>query len=106
MYRQLITTQEVKTGEVVKLSPDASDAEIFENSQVKAIVNARVKQLLELALLFVDAILSSLDRFPFGLRWICRDIKHALHDKFKGASDSDVALVIGYGCRTWGWSNI
>jgi Ras GTPase-activating-like protein IQGAP2/3 len=86
----------MKTGEAVKLSPDASDAEIFENDQVKAIVKDRVKQLLGLADLFVDAILGSLSKFPYGLRWICRDIKQALHEKFKEASDADVSLVIGY----------
>lgn len=45
------------------------------NPQVKAIVAPRIEKLTEVANGFLDTILNSLDAVPYGIRWICKQIR-------------------------------
>lgn len=45
------------------------------NIDVQAIITPRVKTLMEIAASFLSIILSSLDFVPYGIRWICKQIR-------------------------------
>jgi hypothetical protein len=55
----------------------------------------RVRQLIELSDLFINAIINSLDFFPYGLRWISKQIRLALNSKFKNATNTEIMPIIG-----------
>jgi hypothetical protein len=52
--------------------------------------------LFSLADLFLTKITSSIEFFPYGLRWINKHIKRALKEKFKNATDAEIMPILGY----------
>ena len=45
------------------------------NSDVQAIIVPRLTMLMEIANTFLSTILDSLDTVPYGIRWICKQIR-------------------------------
>lgn len=46
-----------------------------QDPQVAALLETRIARLTELGNLFLNTILASLDDVPFGIRWICKQIR-------------------------------
>lgn len=65
------------------------------NPQVKAIVAPRIEKLTEVANGFLDTILNSLDAVPYGIRWICKQIRSLTKRKYPQASDYSICTLIG-----------
>ncbi|KAI0218425.1 RasGAP protein [Massospora cicadina] len=65
------------------------------NPQVKAIVAPRIEKLTEVATGFLDTILNSLDAVPYGIRWICKQIRSLTKRKYPQASDYSICTLIG-----------
>jgi Ras GTPase-activating-like protein IQGAP2/3 len=45
------------------------------NSDVQAIIIPRLTMLMEIANTFLSTIIDSLETVPYGIRWICKQIK-------------------------------
>ena len=45
------------------------------NSDVQAIILPRLTMLMEIANTFLSTIIDSLDVVPYGIRWICKQIR-------------------------------
>lgn len=45
------------------------------NADVQAIVEPRVTMLLEIGSSFLSTIINSIDTIPYGIRWICKQIR-------------------------------
>jgi Ras GTPase-activating-like protein IQGAP2/3 len=48
---------------------------INEHPQILAIVEPRIKKLIEIGTHFLDIIIGSIHEVPFGIRWICKQIR-------------------------------
>jgi Ras GTPase-activating-like protein IQGAP2/3 len=53
------------------VTPDVAAA----NTDVQAIIAPRVKMLMEIANSFLNTIIESIDQVPYGIRWICKQIR-------------------------------
>jgi serine/threonine protein kinase len=96
VWKNWINTQETKTGEInQQLDPNASEDQILEHPEVREIVLARVTQLLEVAETFAERIISSRDRFPYGLSQILHQLRVALDTKFK-SQEKSIFSLLGY----------
>jgi Ras GTPase-activating-like protein IQGAP2/3 len=74
VYEQMITDME-KAGIEVTLPRVVTTEVASSNPDVHAIIAPRVKTLMEIGASFLSIIMSSLDQIPYGIRWICKQIR-------------------------------
>lgn len=98
VYKALLAQAETQTGEKSTMKPDASEEEMRSHPQTAELCSKRVTQLLQIVDTFLNAIIGSVANFPYGLRWITKEIKSVLTSKFSNASDSNLLAVVGYIC--------
>jgi len=66
-----------------------------ENAQVQAIIAPRLKMLTEIAEGFLSAIIDCLEDTPYGIRWICKQIRNLSRRKYPDAQDQAICTLIG-----------
>lgn len=65
------------------------------NPQVQAIISRRVGQLIQLANYFLSTIVDGLEETPYGIRWICKQIRSLSRRKYPDAHDQTICTLIG-----------
>lgn len=96
VYGSMIEKIEQDTGNVPDYLPKGVTAEqAAENKQVQAIIAPRLKLLMELANSFLETIIQGLDETPYGIRWICKQIRSLSKRKYPDANDQTVCTLIG-----------
>ncbi|KAI9255983.1 Rho GTPase activation protein [Sporodiniella umbellata] len=63
--------------------------------EVQSMIRPRLEQLLEIADSFLTTIIDSLDNIPYGIRWICKQIRSLTKRKYPDASEHAVSSLIG-----------
>lgn len=76
VYEQMITQIEEDQGSLPAnlprgISPEAA----ADNQDVQAIIAPRLTMLMEIANSFLMTIIDSMDSVPYGIRWICKQIR-------------------------------
>ncbi|KAI0487073.1 GTPase [Xylaria cf. heliscus] len=66
-----------------------------ENPQVQAIIEPRLTMLTEIANGFLATIIEGLDEAPYGIRWICKQIRSLTKRKYPEANDQIICTLIG-----------
>ncbi|KAF8674126.1 Rho GTPase activation protein [Rhizoctonia solani] len=96
VYEQMINQIEEDTGTLPEhlprgVSPDAAAA----NPDVQAIIAPRLTMLMEIANSFLMTIIDSLEMVPYGIRWICKQIKSLTKRKYPDSTDYAICSLIG-----------
>lgn len=65
------------------------------NENVQRIIAPRVEMLTEIAKSFLDTIIDGLDETPYGIRWICKQIRSLTRRKYPDASEQTICTLIG-----------
>jgi Ras GTPase-activating-like protein IQGAP2/3 len=65
------------------------------NPDVIAIIQPRLIMLMEVANRFLETIMQSLDQVPYGIRWICKQIRSLTKRKYPEATDIAICSLIG-----------
>lgn len=65
------------------------------NTDVQALIQPRLHELIKIANEFLSIIIDSLDQIPYGIRWICKQIKLLAKRKYPDASDSNISSLVG-----------
>jgi Ras GTPase-activating-like protein IQGAP2/3 len=76
VYEQMIQQIEEETGQLPpnllkSVPPEVAQA----NPDVQAIITPRLTMLMEIANSFLLTIIDSLETVPYGIRWICKQIR-------------------------------
>ena len=96
VYGTMIEQIERDTGSVPDYLPRGVTAEqAAENREVQAIIAPRLTMLMELANSFLETIFQGLDETPYGIRWICKQIRSLSKRKYPDANDQTVCTLIG-----------
>ena len=96
VYGNMIEQIERETGSVPDYLPRGVTAEqAAENREVQAIIAPRLTMLMELANSFLETIIRGLDETPYGIRWICKQIRSLSKRKYPDANDQTVCTLIG-----------
>ncbi|KAI0195275.1 GTPase-activator protein for ras-like GTPase [Xylaria flabelliformis] len=66
-----------------------------ENPQVQAIIEPRLTMLTEIANGFLATIIDGLHEAPYGIRWICKQIRSLTKRKYPEANDQVICTLIG-----------
>jgi Ras GTPase-activating-like protein IQGAP2/3 len=75
--------------------PGVTYEEAEQNKAVKDAIPARVKILREVAESFLTTIIDSLEEVPYGIRWICKQIRSLTRRKYPDANELAVCTQIG-----------
>lgn len=96
VYERMIEQIEEDTGSVPASLPKGITAEqAAENAQVQAIIEPRLTMLTEIANGFLTTIIDGLEETPYGLRWICKQIRSLTKRKYPDANDQVICTLIG-----------
>eukprot|EP01117_Protostelium_nocturnum_P002977 TRINITY_DN13906_c0_g1_i1.p1 TRINITY_DN13906_c0_g1~~TRINITY_DN13906_c0_g1_i1.p1 ORF type:complete len:845 (-),score=237.82 TRINITY_DN13906_c0_g1_i1:97-2631(-) len=96
VYNTMINEMEISTGEKSQMDRNLTEDQIAELPKVKEIIKARVEQLEAICQQFVDAIIQNLSKLPYGIRWICKQIRLISQEYFANSSEDDILKVTGY----------
>ena len=96
VYETMVKQIEDDTGSLPGDLPRSVTAEFAaENAQVQAIIAPRLKMLTEIAEGFLVTIMEALEEVPYGIRWICKQIRNLSRRKYPDAQDSAICVLIG-----------
>ncbi len=96
VYASMVEQIEIETGEIPPHLPKGVTAEqAAENMQVQEIIAPRLKMLMEIATSFLETIIKGLDETPYGIRWICKQIRSLSKRKYPDAQDQLICTLIG-----------
>jgi Ras GTPase-activating-like protein IQGAP2/3 len=96
VYERMIEQIEEDTGKPPPNLPKGITGEqAAENPQVQAIIEPRLTMLTEIANGFLNTIIDGLEEAPYGIRWICKQIRSLTKRKYPDANDQVICTLIG-----------
>lgn len=96
VYERMVAKVEEDTGSVPDHLPKGvTPEEAAENLQVQQIIAPRLEKLTAWAETFLQTIINGLDRTPYGIRWICKQIRSLSKRKYPDAQDQTICTLIG-----------
>lgn len=96
VYGRMIEQDQEATGNVpLDLPKGVTAEEAAENRRVQATIAPRLKKLMEIATIFLETIIEGLDETPYGIRWICKQIRSLSKRKYPDAQDQTICTLIG-----------
>ncbi|KKA28971.1 hypothetical protein TD95_000896 [Thielaviopsis punctulata] len=96
VYERMIEQIEEDTGALPQDMPRGVTAEqAAENETVRRAIEPRLQMLTDLANGFLTTIIDGLDEAPYGIRWICKQIRSLTKRKYPDANDQAICTMIG-----------
>ncbi|OAF57285.1 glyceraldehyde-3-phosphate dehydrogenase 1 [Pseudogymnoascus destructans] len=96
VYEKMIEQIEEEHNKLPDNLPRGVTAEqAAENPQVQAIIEPRLGMLMEIANGFLTTIIDGLEETPYGIRWICKQIRSLTKRKYPAANDQIICTLIG-----------
>ncbi|KAM0791795.1 hypothetical protein ACM66B_004058 [Microbotryomycetes sp. NB124-2] len=96
VYEQMLNSIQDETGDLPDDLPKiVSPEEAAANSDVQNIIAPRLTMLMEIANSFLLTIMDSIDQVPYGIRWICKQIRSLTRRKYPEATDYAICSLIG-----------
>jgi len=94
IYQSMINEQEIRTGEKSSLERNIPEDKAMSNPEVKSIMSLRLNALQEICQMFLDGVINSMNSLPYGIRWICKQIKSLSMERFGESLDNDQVILI------------
>lgn len=96
VYERMLEQIEEDTGTIPADLPKGITAEeAAQNPQVQAIIEPRLTMLTDIANGFLTTIIDGLEEAPYGIRWICKQIRSLTKRKYPDANDQVICTLIG-----------
>ncbi|KAI0814047.1 GTPase [Xylaria sp. FL0064] len=96
VYERMCQQIEEDTGSLPASLPKGITGEqAADNLQVQAIIEPRLTMLTDIANGFLTTIIDGLDEAPYGIRWICKQIRSLTKRKYPEANDQVICTLIG-----------
>jgi len=96
VYERMVQEIEIQNGELPSHLPRSVTAEqAAENESVQQIIAPRITMLIEIANSFLNTIITGLEETPYGIRWICKQIRSLSRRKYPDAQDQTICTLIG-----------
>uniref|UniRef100_A0A8C5RWT7 IQ motif containing GTPase activating protein 3 n=1 Tax=Laticauda laticaudata TaxID=8630 RepID=A0A8C5RWT7_LATLA len=95
IYRGWINEMECQNGQKSHLPYNVTPQQALGHPEVQRRLDISLGHLLVLADKFLSAILSSVDKIPYGMRYMAKVLKATLTEKFPDASKGEIYKVVG-----------
>ncbi|XP_054244190.1 ras GTPase-activating-like protein IQGAP1 [Indicator indicator] len=95
IYKSWVNQMESQTGEASKLPYDVTPEQALSHEEVRTRLDASIRNMRSVTDKFLSAIVSSLDKIPYGMRFIAKVLKDSLHEKFPDAGEDELLKIVG-----------
>ncbi|XP_063269109.1 ras GTPase-activating-like protein IQGAP1 [Prinia subflava] len=95
IYKSWVNQMESQTGEASKLPYDVTPEQALSHEEVRMRLDASIRNMRTVTDKFLSAIISSVDKIPYGMRFIAKVLKDSLHDKFPDAGEDELLKIVG-----------
>lgn len=95
VYKAWINQMESETGQASKLPYDVEPEQALKHPEVNARIEAAIKSLTTATDTFLNSIVQSGDKLPYGLRCVAMSLRVALSEKFPEAQEAEILKVVG-----------
>ncbi|KAH6644163.1 Rho GTPase activation protein [Boeremia exigua] len=95
VYEKMVLELEEQGQLPANLPKGVTAEQAAENETVQQIIAPRVNMLMEIANNFLSTIIKGLEETPYGIRWICKQIRSLSRRKYPDAQDQTICTLIG-----------
>nr|XP_055180176.1 ras GTPase-activating-like protein IQGAP3 [Nyctereutes procyonoides] len=95
LYKSWINQSEAQTGQRSHLPYDVTPEQALSHPEVQRRLDISLHSLLAVTNKFLVAIMSSVDRIPYGMRYVAKVLRTTLAEKFPDNSENEVYKVVG-----------
>uniref|UniRef100_A0A8B9GHG5 IQ motif containing GTPase activating protein 3 n=1 Tax=Amazona collaria TaxID=241587 RepID=A0A8B9GHG5_9PSIT len=95
IYKAWINQNESQSGQKSQLPYEVSPEQALSYPEVQRRLDISIRNLLVMTDKFVSAITSSVDKIPYGMRYMAKILRTSLAEKFPKASAEDIDKVVG-----------
>uniref|UniRef100_A0A8C3DBC3 IQ motif containing GTPase activating protein 1 n=1 Tax=Corvus moneduloides TaxID=1196302 RepID=A0A8C3DBC3_CORMO len=95
IYKSWVNQMESQTGEASKLPYDVTPEQALSHEEVRTRLDASIRNMRTVTDKFLSAIISSVDKIPYGMRFIAKVLKDSLHEKFPDAGEDELLKIVG-----------
>ncbi|KAK1176523.1 ras GTPase-activating-like protein IQGAP1 [Acipenser oxyrinchus oxyrinchus] len=95
VYKAWVNQLEMATGEASKLPYDVTTEQALTHEEVRTKLETSTRSLRAATDKVLNSIISSLDHFPYGMRYIAKVLKSSLHEKFPDATEEELLKIVG-----------
>nr|XP_009665959.1 PREDICTED: ras GTPase-activating-like protein IQGAP3 [Struthio camelus australis] len=95
IYKAWINQTESQSGQKSKLPYEVSPEQALSYPEVQRRMDISIRNLLVMTDKFVSAIISSVDKIPYGMRYVAKILKMSLAEKFPEASEEEIYKIVG-----------
>ncbi|XP_064525526.1 ras GTPase-activating-like protein IQGAP1 [Pseudopipra pipra] len=95
IYKSWVNQMESQTGEASKLPYDVTSEQALSHEEVRTRLDASIRNMRTVTDKFLSAIVSSVDKIPYGMRFIAKVLKDSLHEKFPDAGEDELLKIVG-----------
>lgn len=96
IYIAMINESEIKTGEKSTLERNVTEEQAAQNPDVKRISAERIQELEDLCQQFLEGILETMRDLPYGIRWICKQLRDLSTKALPDATKDDILKLLVY----------
>lgn len=96
VYNKMVLEYEMESGEKWPEERLHDEAAIMQRKDVRTMIKGRVRRLVSIAEVFFKEIVGSLNRLPYGIRWICRLLHDLAEENFPDAKEDDIMKIVSY----------
>ncbi|XP_066194109.1 ras GTPase-activating-like protein IQGAP3 [Sylvia atricapilla] len=95
IYKAWINQTESQSGHRSKLPYEVSPEQALSHPEVQRRLDISIRNLLAITDKFVSAITSSVDKIPYGMRYMAKILRMSLAEKFPQAPAEEVDKIVG-----------
>lgn len=95
IYKAWVNQMESQTGEASKLPYDVTPEQAMSHEEVRTRLEASIKNMRTVTDKFLSAIVVSVDKIPYGMRFIAKVLKDTLNEKFPDATEDELLKIVG-----------
>lgn len=95
VYEKMVSELEEQGNLPPNLPKGVTAEQAADNEKVQQIIAPRLNMLMEIANNFLSTIIKGLEETPYGIRWICKQIRSLSRRKYPDAQDQTICTLIG-----------
>ena len=95
LYRSWVNKLECESGKPSGMAYELSTQRVLEVPEIRAQLKVNIESVKFYTSMFLGLILRSLNKLPYGLRYIAKVLRTTLKQKFPQASEREIIKIIG-----------
>ncbi|CAB4438667.1 unnamed protein product [Rhizophagus irregularis] len=96
IYKTLINAEELRTGQPSKRPIEITQQEALNDPETRTVFIHHLQRLRKETDTFLTSIANNIEKMPYGIRYIARELKKALMSKFCNEPEDNVLKVVGH----------